>query len=85
MRPSVPIEFSALYAPGYKHNPTYKHAILGPERMLIERFYCIESAKRCITYQLANLVYYSYYIEYYHPHVSSDPTLNLFYIQKVYR
>jgi hypothetical protein len=29
-----------LYAPGYKHNLAYKHAILGPERMLIERFYC---------------------------------------------
>jgi hypothetical protein len=29
-----------LYAPGYKHNLAYKHALLGPERMLIESFYC---------------------------------------------
>jgi hypothetical protein len=31
-----------LYAPGYKHNLAYMHAILGPERMIIERFYCTD-------------------------------------------
>ena len=33
-------KFTVLYAPGYKHNLTYKHAILGPNCMLIARFYC---------------------------------------------
>jgi hypothetical protein len=34
-------KFSALYASGYKHDLTYKHAILGPKCMLIKRFYYI--------------------------------------------